>query len=555
MGEKFSIAAIFKAIDKFSGPVARMTTRMDRFTRRVRKGMGGLGKMTKRVARGMRSLALTTGSLAVLGGYALKGLLGPAAAFEHAMGGVNAVTLGAYKEHMPAMAKEAKRLGAITTFTASRVAEAMEILARAGLEPAEILSAIEPILRSAEAGAAGIEETAQVIVASMKGMDKPFAETREAADIFAKVAASAKTTINELGEGLSKVAPVAQQFGLDFGDMVATVATLQDVGIEASMSGTQLKTMLTKLAMLTPMAARRFKQLGIEISDGNGNMKQMPELIAAIAEGLSRAGGNMEKVKAIAIAVGLRGSTAAQQLAASWEKGEKGIQGLLDKIRGADGAAQLMSELRLDTLHGDLVKLKSAWEGFRIDIGTGQLPQLRTFVQSLTELLTNPANIEKFAGYMNSAVTAVRGFWNNNKELIKAFATFMGNMAKMAFGVVKVVWTILGPVRSLITYFFTVINFLVDKLFRVLGWVGESWVGRKLGDMFDWFDAAGGGDSPGANTSVLGLPPGGMSGGDGNFSGELLIRNETGQPIGVESVSGNMSIAIAPSGGGSSGGW
>ena len=133
MATRFTIDATFRALDKFSGPVARMTTRMDRFTRRVRKGMFGMGKMTKRVARNMRSMSLTLGSLAVLGGYALKGLIGPAARFEQAMAGVNAVMLGAYKQHMPALAEKAKYLGRTTIFTASQVGEAMEIMARAGL--------------------------------------------------------------------------------------------------------------------------------------------------------------------------------------------------------------------------------------------------------------------------------------------------------------------------------------------------------------------------------------------------------------------------------------
>jgi TP901 family phage tail tape measure protein len=399
-----------------------MSTRFGQFSRKMKKGLMGIKRMAGRVARGVKGLAISFGTMALVGGFALKGLFSPAARFEKSMAGINAVTLEAIT-NFEEIKRVAKHLGRTTIFTATEVGQAMEILARAGLQGPEILASIEPVLRAASAGGAGISETAKVVISTIKGFGEllEFKDAKRVADTFALVASSAKTTIIELGEGLSKVAPVAQQFGMRFEDVAAAVATLQDAGVEASMSGTQLKTMLTKLAMLTPKATKRFKQLGIEIGRGGGNMKTMPNLIAAIAKGLDKAGGNMQKVEAIASAVGLRGSTAANLLASAWKSGR--LPELLQRIADkAGGAAEKMDELRQDTLLGDITKLKSAWEGFRIDIATGSLPELRDLVQSLTEFFTDPKNIEAAAKRVSDSVTNLKAFWDRNASEMKAIA-------------------------------------------------------------------------------------------------------------------------------------
>ena len=440
MATRFAIEAVFKGIDKFSAPVARMTTKMDRFSRGLRKGMTGIAKSTKRVARGMRNMSLTMGSLAFLGGYALKGLLGPAVKFEHAMAGVNAVMRGTYKTHMPMLAKKAKELGRSTVFTASEVAGAMENLARAGLDPGEIVSAIDPILNAAAAQGSDIEGTANVIVSTMKGFRKGFDETTRSADVMAYLSSKTKTTIASLGEGMSKVAPVAERLGLGFDDVAIAVASLQDVGIEASMSGTQLRTMLTKLTKLTPKATKKFKDLGIQISK-NGEMLQLPELLKNIVKGFQGAG-SMEKVGDIAEAVGLRGAIAANLLAASWEDAGGGFQELLQGVATeADGAAKKMADLRQNSLMGNIIRMKSAWEGFRIDIGTGQIPALNRLTETITGWLTNEDNIAAVANSLNSAVEGLEHFWAVNGTGIK-------DLGRMTWESVKVMAQLAGYVAN-----------------------------------------------------------------------------------------------------------
>ena len=526
MATRFHIDAIFKAIDKFSGPVARMTTRMDRFTRRMRKGMRGIGKMTKRMARGFRNSALTLGSLAVMGGFALKSMVGPAMRFQHAMDGVNAVTLGLYKEHMPALAKKAKELGATTTFTATRVAAAMEILQRSSLDVAETLDTIEPVLRGAEAAGTSIETMADILVSTTKAMDQlEFADATDTVNTYAVAAANANTTIEKLGEGMVKAAPIANTLDIQFDHLLATVATLQDAGIEASMSGSQLRTMLTRLTALTPKAAKRFKALGIEVLDGNKNMLSMPRILANVAKGLAKVQGNASKVADIQKAVGLRGAVAANLLVKSWEKGpEGGIQKIMKKIADrASDAAEQMSKMRLKgNLYGDLVRLKSAWEFFRIEVVTGSLPQLQAVVQKLTAWLLKDSNIKATAEKWDSAVTGLKAFWSQNGSAIISLGKTTFETAQLLVQAVLALAKILPSAPALLR---GVLGTGVDNETRAghLGYetggglppgVGETVTVQSLGQTHDIPD-------PGRAVLELVLPEG------------LSTKKESGGEIGI----------------------
>jgi len=527
---RFSIEAIFRGIDKFSAPVARMTTAMDRFTRRVRKGMTGISRLTKRMARGFRNSALTLGSLAVMGGYALKGLFGPATRFQHAMDGVNAVTLGAYTEHMPALSRAALELGKKTTFTATQVANAMEILAKSGLSANETLGLIEPTLLGAEAAGSDISTMADILVstvAQMKELDA-MRDGERVINAYAVAASSANTTIEELGEGMKKTIPVGEGLNFAFEDMLATTTLLQHMGIEASMTGSQQRTFFTRLASMTPKAAKSFRGMGIEILDANKDMKKIPELLAAIAAGFKKVKGNAPRLKKMAEAVGLRGGIAGNILVRNMDQ----LESLLLKISTLkEGAAGKMAGMRLDNLQGDLVRLKSAWEFFRISIATGSLPELRDLVQSLTSWLTDTGTIDAAAKQVKESVTSIMGFWNSNKsDIIDLAATSLKTVQVLA-GIVAV-------------------------LGKGLGWAWDwaegynnTLIARWLNSAFseEWRDYYKRQDTD-TSTGIRGLPS------DltqhpvvtqaGLVTGEIIIRNETGHQVAIVNDSRGIPLRL-----------
>lgn len=512
-----------------------MTTKFERFHRRIRKGMAGISKMTGRMARGFRNSALTLGSLAVMGGYALKGLLGPAVQFQHAMDGVNAVTLGAYTKHMPKLAAEAKRLGRETTFTATQVANAMEVLAKSGLAAEDTLALIEPTLKGAEAAGSDISTMADILVSTVAQMKSLSPKDGTAViDAYAVAASSANTTLEELGEGMKKVIPVGEALDFSFKDLLATTTLLQHMGIEASMSASQQRTFFTRLASLTPKAAQSFKQLGIDIMnvDKSGNVKALPDLLAEIAKGFARIKGNKGQIQKMAEAVGLRGGIAGNILIRNMDQ----LQTILMKISTlAEGAGSKMAGMRLDNVLGDLVRLKSAWEGFRIDMASDQLPALRKLVQSITEFLLDEDNITKAADVLDSAVRSLSDFWTNNKSDIIGIADTSWKTVQVLAGIAEIMAKTLGWAWDWAEdYNHTLIARMVNSAFS------EEW--REYYRRYD----AGLIGMP-SGTGPVSLAPGyTQEPGNRGIAGEIIIRNESGQVVGVQSSGMEMTLIETP---------
>ena len=75
---------------------------------------------------------------------------------------------------------------------------------------------------------------------------------------------------------------------------------------------------------------------------------------------------------------------------ATMVNGTDSILDLTDALEGANGAAQEMADIMADTLEGDIITAKSAWEGFQLSIMTGSSnvsKMLRNAVKTWTSIL------------------------------------------------------------------------------------------------------------------------------------------------------------------------
>jgi len=548
MATRFHIDAIFKAVDKFSAPVARMTTRMSRFTRATRRGLKGITRNAKRMMRGMRSAALTVGSLLAAAAIGLRGLMRPTVAFEHAIAGINAKTRGAIaaEGRLNEIREKALYLGERTVFTSTQVAEAMQDLAKAGLTTTEILGGIEPILHAAGAEGAGIADVAKVIISTMKAFDKEMnlENTTRTADIMANVAASAKTSVVELAEGVSKFAPVAHMFGFALPDTVAFVAALQDVGIEASMSGTQLKTMFSKLSNLSPKARKEFKKLGIDVREAL-EAGDAPKVIMQIMEGLEKATSKAQKVRAMTAAFGQRGMIASMLLTTSQGKKSGGLLDLLEAAGpAAAGAAREMYGIQQATTKGAFTELSSAWETFRIKVGEGALPAMKGLADSVADILRDPKVIKKFAGYITSAVGGMQSFWKNNKVFLISLGQMIATVTKVAMQAVGAIWNLLAPMRWIVTHLMNAISAIGELIMGFASLMNDTPLGRLINK---FLTELGGGNERGGfqvnevQTTAVGYQGHKVEGGVVNPAGLEYILGVTLD----EGLIGNMRRAVA----------
>jgi len=384
MAGRFTTKTVFQAVDRFSRPVAKMQGRMDLFQRTGNRMARNVSGAFGNVARTLSRVTLVFGAAGAAAAYASARFLKAGADYEQAITNVGAVGLRT-RQDIAELDTLAQRLGATTKFTATESANAMEILAKAGFANQQILSATPGVLNAAAASGLEMAEVANVVSNALKGMGLEATQAGHVADVLALASARTNSTIGSLGESLSNVSSTARQLSIPFEDVVTSVALLQDVGLDASVAGSAMNTMLTKLAKPTKGLEHRMKRLGVQLKDSQGDLVPLPMLLSDFGKAAQKSGGNLEVVAFFADLVGLRGQKAATNLKDLFESGK--FSALSAELTKASGKAEEMAELRLDTLQGDVVKLKSAWEAVRVGVFEGYKDDLREITQLTTELI------------------------------------------------------------------------------------------------------------------------------------------------------------------------
>lgn len=430
MADNYQIKTDFSARDRVSPVMGRIGTNAGRMSAKMaaglkatNKALASLDRGMRRVDSGFRSIATTAGvaglAVAGIGKYILQ----TGADFEEAITAVGAVSL-LTRDEIQDLEKEAIRLGSTTKFTATQAANAMELMGKAGFTNGEILQGVGGILNAAAAEGMDLAETAGHVSNVLKGMGLQTTEATRVADVLTLASARTNSSISSLGESMSNVASTARTFRIPLEDAVASVALLQDVGLDASVAGSAVNTMLTKMAAPTKEMRAQMKALGVSFEDAEGNMLPIRDVFAQLQKGADGVGGNMKQVAFFADLVGLRGQKAAQNLADLFTSGK--FATLSDELKGAAGSAEKMSKLRMQNLKGDITLLSSAVDGVKVSIFALNGGPLRSLVQATTQWVTaNQALIRsRVQEYIVAIATNLPKVVTWTQRAIKAFVAF-----------------------------------------------------------------------------------------------------------------------------------
>lgn len=435
MAGKFSIEAIFSGKDGLSRLVSRMAGATHGAFSRMGSGLAKLDERMSRMVASSGRAALALGAIGVATGGALAFVGQAGLDFEEAISAVGAVSLKTRGE-IADLEAEAIRLGATTKFSATEVAQAMETMGRAGFENAEVLAGIPGILAATAAEGGEIAEIAGHVSNVLKGMGLATTETDRVADVLTLASAKTNSSISSLGESMKNLAPVARQMGVPLEQAVASVALLQDVGLDASEAGTATATMLTQLAKPMDRVAARMTELGIAFKDAHGNTLPFTDILANFDKAAKKAGGSMDVIAFFADLVGLRGQKAALNLKEAFASGT--FAGLVTELDSAAGSAEKMATLRMNNLKGDLETLGGAVDSLKIALFNTESGALRGIVRGMGEWID--ANTELitmgFVQFMEDARFAADAFGAGMREgfgaTVGAIESIFGPLTRFA---------------------------------------------------------------------------------------------------------------------------
>jgi len=354
-----------------------------------------LGKMEKTALRVAKSVAAAFGAFA-LGAGILNGIR-LLASFDQELSNVAAIS-GATKAEFEELSRVAQELGANTRFSASEAAQGLTFLARAGFSVRESIEAVDDTLLLAQAGGLGLGSAADIASNALQGFRLDVDQAARVVDVLALTANSSNTNVQQLGNALSFVAPIAAGLGVSIEESSAAIGALSNAGLQASRAGTGLRRVLGELESPSKKTKEIFEDLGVSFKDVK--ISQVG-LTAALRE-LANAG--VDTGQALEI-FGDRGGPAFEVLSSSIPD----VVRMTEELGNAEGAAKRTAGVMDDNLNGAILAVKSAFQGLVLALGdsgaTGGLTKFFRSVASGTRLII--ANIDTLVNSIQAMSAAL----------------------------------------------------------------------------------------------------------------------------------------------------
>ena len=271
-----------------------------------------------------------------------------------------------------------------------QMAEALRVLAQAGLKTQESMALLPSVLNMALV-AGTTDEQAALFATGLRSafsLQDPTA-LKAGMDQTAMAANVSQTSIEQMMMSMTQASAAANKFGLSVADTSTALALLARVNITGSSAGTAVRNLLTDLAGRTEKSRKALEALGLSAYDASGMVKPFTQIIAELQEKFR---GMDDKSKQLWMRSFLdeRGMRAADVLLnTTTEEFRKLHQEIL---RGAEnmGYTNVQAARLGDTAEGSFRKMKAAWESTFAIVGGQTEDPYKGVLKSLTNLANRP---------------------------------------------------------------------------------------------------------------------------------------------------------------------
>ena len=343
------------------------------------KGISSIGEIAQ---KGLKATSdILKGSMtaiAGLGGAAIK--IG--SDFESGMSKVAAIS-GASGQELEKLTDKAKEMGSTTKFSATESAAAFEYMAMAGWKTEDMLNGIEGIMSLAAASGEDLATTSDIVTDALTAFGMKASDAGHFSDVLAQASSNANTNVGMMGETFKYVAPVAGALGYTAEDTALAIGLMANAGIKGSSAGTALRSMMSRLTKPTKEVQSAMNRLGISLTDDNGKMKSLNEVMTDLRNGFN----GLSEAEAAELASSLAGQEAMSGLLAIVNASDDDFKKLERSIYNCDGAAARMAETMSNNLQGQITILKSGVEGLAISLYENMQAPCMEIVKTAQEMI------------------------------------------------------------------------------------------------------------------------------------------------------------------------
>lgn len=433
MARRFSIDAVFRAVDRITGPVNRMsqsvqglTNRVNRFTKSTNRAFGGAISKVKSfgtIAAGV--LAAPTA--------AFVSMVKTGAEFEQMM--VNAgVRFGESTRKgtkgFEELQEVAAYAGATTEFTATNAAEALNQMATSGFTAKQAMAGLNNVIDLATASG---EDLGSVTTMATDALGAFGLKTDDAmqqrknfarvSDVMVKAATTSSMTVGQFYETLKQGGPIAKTAGASIETFAAMTGTLANAGLKASRAGTTLKNMFVVLSGAGSKEAKEgLAVLGVKTRTKEGDLRDPIKLIGD----LNRALDGLGTADRSAMLEKIFGRIPLAGVNVLLEAGEERLRKYKETLDGAGGSARNMADDMRNTVSGALAGLRSAVESVSIAFFNLNNTSLQKTIEKITEWIRLKKDILalKFSEFVNYLANNIKELGQTAQDVIKVASAF-----------------------------------------------------------------------------------------------------------------------------------
>lgn len=392
-------------------------TRAGSTARTVASGMENTGRKSALIASGMTAAGL---AVAAFGVAAVK----MAADFDQQMSTVQANT-GATSAQMDQLRAAAIEAGASTVYSASDSADAINDLGKAGMSVTDILNGgLSGALNLAASDGMAVGDAAEYMANALSMFHLKGSQASQVADTLAAGAGKAVGNVSDFGEALNNCGAQANSFGMNVQETTGVLALFAQNGTIGAEAGTQLNSMLMKLAAPSAEASNTMKELGISAYDAQHHFVGM----ANFAGQLQKAEKNLTDEQRNQANATIFGSYAIKAANYLYEAGESGVNKWTKAVSESGYAAE-QAAAKNNNLKGDLENLGGSMESLMISVGEGAQGPLRKMVQGLDTLVDAFAGLPSGAQQTIVAMASLAGVFG---AVHKAAGNLNGSTSTMA---------------------------------------------------------------------------------------------------------------------------
>lgn len=414
-------------------------TRAGSTAKTVASDMENTGRKSALIASGMTAAGL---AVAAFGVAAVK----MAADFDQQMSTVQANT-GATSAQMDQLRAAAIEAGASTVYSASDSADAINDLGKAGMSVTDILTGgLSGALNLAASDGMAVGDAAEYMANALSMFHLKGSQASQVADTLAAGAGKAVGNVSDFGEALNNCGAQANSFGMNVQETTGVLALFAQNGTIGAEAGTQLNSMLMKLAAPSTEAANTMKELGISAYDAQGHFVGM----AKFAGQLQKAEKNLTDEQRNQANATIFGSYAIKAANYLYEAGESGVNKWTKAVSESGYAAE-QAAAKNNNLKGDLENLSGSMESLMISVGEGAQGPLRKMVQGLDTLVDAfaglPSGVQQTLVVMAS-LAGVFGAVHKAAGNLNGSTSTMANNIGLAIDPIQRVKTALGSAQT-----------------------------------------------------------------------------------------------------------